>query len=145
MGINTNMMVKAFHCVFKYGYLKGKFNKRVDRCLVNLMKYAHDKLFDRVIKFTKGKSTRRQKLIHNRHCKSRQLSISSIECTPDMSKCLVKSEDGTNTYTISKQDHTCMDCHLKCMEYKASFTAQSASIYIYYNAILQRSRMMAQQ
>ena len=27
MGINTNMIVEAFHRVFKYNYLKGKYNK----------------------------------------------------------------------------------------------------------------------
>ncbi len=37
MGINTNMVVEAFHHVFKYAYLNGKVNKRVDNCLVNFL------------------------------------------------------------------------------------------------------------
>ena len=40
MGINTNMIVEAFHRVFKYNYLKGKNNKRVDNCLFNHLKYT---------------------------------------------------------------------------------------------------------
>ena len=39
-GINTNMFVEAFHKTFKYNYLKGKFNKRVDTVLVNLLKFS---------------------------------------------------------------------------------------------------------
>lgn len=57
MGINTNMKVEAFHRVFKYSYLKGKVNKRVDNCLMNLLKYVRDKYFERMIKLTKGKAT----------------------------------------------------------------------------------------
>ena len=46
MGINTYMMVESFHRVFKYNYLKGKYNKRVDICLVNLMKFTRSYLND---------------------------------------------------------------------------------------------------
>lgn len=31
--VNTNMYVEAFHRVLKYVYLKGKVNKRLDKCL----------------------------------------------------------------------------------------------------------------
>lgn len=40
LGINTNMYLEAFHRVLKYNYLKGKYNKRVDNCLSNLLKYV---------------------------------------------------------------------------------------------------------
>ena len=118
MGINTNMMVEAFHRVFKYGYLKGKSNRRVDNCLVNLMKFARDKLFDRVIKVTKGKNTLRVKMIQNRHTKSVQMSVSDVESKSE-STWLVKSENGTNTYVVSKHVSTCTDnnnCQLKCTD-----------------------------
>ena len=39
LGINANMYVEAFHCTFKHDYLKGKFNKRVNTCLLNLLKF----------------------------------------------------------------------------------------------------------
>ena len=34
LGINTNMFVEALYRVFKYNYLNGKHNKRVDVCLL---------------------------------------------------------------------------------------------------------------
>ncbi len=42
-----------------YYYLKGKTNKRVDKCLQVLMKYARDKSFDILIKLEKNKLTER--------------------------------------------------------------------------------------
>ena len=117
MGINTNMMVEAFHRVFKHNYLKGKYNKRVDNCLVNLMKYTRDKLFERLIKLTKGKSTSKLKLIQDRHNRSKVLSFDNVQSIDD-SKWLVKSETGSDTYTVSKMQHTCTDatCQLKCTQ-----------------------------
>ena len=56
-GINSNMFVEAFHRVLKYSYLRGKFNKRVDVCLLGLIKFNRDKIFQRLIKLTKGKNT----------------------------------------------------------------------------------------
>ncbi len=53
--INTNMYVESFHKVIKYMYLKGKTNKRVDKCIQMLMKYERDKIFERLIKLEKGK------------------------------------------------------------------------------------------
>lgn len=117
MGINTNMIVEAFHRVFKYNYLKGKYNKRVDNCLFNLLKYTRDKLFERLIKLTKGKSTNKLKTIQDRHNNSKGLTIDSVQCVDEL-KWLIKSEDGSNTYTVTKQhQHTCTDtCQLKCTE-----------------------------
>ena len=42
--INTNMYVESFHRVIKYLYLKGKTNKRVDKCIQMLMKYERQNL-----------------------------------------------------------------------------------------------------
>ena len=118
LGINTNMMVEAFHRVFKYNYLKGKYYKRVDSCLVNLQKYTRDKLFETLIKLTKGKSTSKLKTIQDRHNKSKALSIDNVKCEEGGSKWLVKSEVGCNTYTVSKQQDSCTDttCQLKCTQ-----------------------------
>jgi hypothetical protein len=57
LGINTNMFVEAFHRVFKYNYLNGKHNKRVDVCLLQLVKFARDMAFKRVIKLLKHKDS----------------------------------------------------------------------------------------
>jgi len=73
------MFVEAFHRVFKYTYLKGKFNKRVDVCILNLVKFNRDKVFERLIKLTKGKNTAKSKIIHRRHLESLKLQKESIQ------------------------------------------------------------------
>ena len=55
-GINTNMHVESFHRLLKYVYMKGKVNKRVDKCLHLLLKIARDKAYERLIKSEKGKN-----------------------------------------------------------------------------------------
>ena len=77
-GINTYMLYEAFHRVFKYKYLKGKFNKRVDKCLVNLIKFNRDKVFQRFSKLTKGKYTSRMRFINERPAFECHLRRSSI-------------------------------------------------------------------
>ena len=66
LGINTNMFVEAFHKVFKHHYLKGKQNRRVDTCLINLLKYDRDRSYKRLINLTKNKTPYRYvyNLIH---------------------------------------------------------------------------------
>ena len=46
---------EAFHRVLKHVYLKGKVNKRLDKCIGILMKLARDKGFERLVKLEKGK------------------------------------------------------------------------------------------
>ena len=41
--VNTNMYVEAFHKVLKYVYMKGRVNKRLDKCIFVLLKLARDK------------------------------------------------------------------------------------------------------
>ena len=98
MGINTNMAVEAFHRVFKYNYLKGKTNKRVDTCLLNLIQFIRDKSFDRAIKLTKGKSTSKTRLIADRHDESKNMSFECIKFQGDLRWEL--SGDNEKVYTI---------------------------------------------
>ena len=77
-GINTNMFCEAFHKVFKYHYLKGKYNKRVDTCLVNRIKFNRDKTYECLIKLTKGKSTQRMKMMNERHRPSVEMSFALL-------------------------------------------------------------------
>ena len=117
MGINTNMLVEAFHRVFKYNYLKGKFNKRVDTCLFNLLKFVRDKSFERLIKLTKGKCHYKLKVIQDRHGKSKGMSYKLINKVGE-SKWTVQSEDTRSTYTVTQLLGTCKhpSCDLKCLE-----------------------------
>ena len=116
-GINTNMFVEAFHKTFKYNYLKGKFNKRVDTVLVNLLKFSRDKTFGRLIKLTKGKSTQRKRMLHERHLASMKLPFNYVTLKEDDSY-NIKSEDGKREYTTIKVRDTCVnkECQMKCFE-----------------------------
>ena len=116
-GINTNMFCEAFHKVFKYQYLKGKYNKRVDTCLVNLIKFNRDKTFERLIKLTKGKSMQRMKMMNERHKKSAALSFTILEKKPE-NLWYVKSDDGKQTYQITPLVERCEEaaCQLRCID-----------------------------
>lgn len=115
MGINTNMVLEAFHRALKYNYLKGKVNKRVDNCLVNLLKYARDKSFARFIKLTRGGSCSKTNIINDRHSKSLRLNANSVHEIEE-GRWQVKSEDGKNSYIVIKQCENCSDasCQLRC-------------------------------
>ena len=119
--INTNMFCESFHKVFKYQYLKGKYNKRVDSCLVNLIKYNRDKTFERLIKLTKGKSTQRMRLMMERHNKSTEMSFDMLhrkqsDDSESTEKWDVRSDNGKNTYIITVLRDVCNEksCNLKC-------------------------------
>ena len=115
LGININMFCETFHHVFKYTYLKGKANKRVDKCLVNLIKLNRDKTFERIKKLTKGKLTQKLSMIQARHRNSLNLDFGSVTQSEDNSW-ICKSEDGNRNYTVILNSQRCDDrqCSLKC-------------------------------
>ena len=117
LGINTNMFCEAFHRVFKYNYLKGKQNRRVDKCLVNLMKYSRDKNFERIIKLTKGKATQRLKMIQERHQTSLRLSFGMITAVND-AEWHVNSEAVDRRYDVKLTGQACdnLSCGLRCVD-----------------------------
>ena len=108
LGVNTNMFCEAFHRVFKYTYLKGKANKRVDKCLVNLIKFKRDKTFERIKKLTKGKLTQKLSMIQARHRNSLNLDFGSITQSVENSW-ICKSEDGKRNYTVTLNCQRCDD------------------------------------
>ncbi len=120
LGINTNMFCEAFHRVFKYNYLNGKQNKRVDKCLVNLLKYSRDKTFDRIIKLTKGKMTQRLKMIQERHQNSLPLNFNTVTQLNE-GEWQVESETQKRVYVVKQIKEGCNDsgCVLKCTDCKA--------------------------
>ena len=115
-GINTNMFAEAFHRVLKVVYLKGIVNKRMDACINTLLRYARDKIFDRLVKVEKGKSTGRLQAITTRHKTS--LKLSSDLVNKDISTAntwRVKSATGTDTYTVRQESENCPhNCLLRC-------------------------------
>ena len=109
------MFVEAFHRVFEFGYLKGKVNKRSDNCILKLLKYVRDKTFDRLIKVTKGKSTNRVNMIHDRHLRSLSLPVESVNCEKD-DAWTVLGEDRRSSYKICRIASACKEtnCGLRC-------------------------------
>ena len=117
LGINTNMFVEAFHRVFKRLYLGGKVNKRVDRCLVNLMKYVRDKGFDRLVKLTKGKLSYRARNIQERHQKSQLLSTKLVSATDKENEWIVTSTNAQRNFKVNHLASSCPQipaCQLIC-------------------------------
>lgn len=114
-GINTNMLCEAFHRVLKYSYLNGKFNKRVDVCLLGLIRYNRDRIFERLIKLTKGKKSHKINLIDSRHKNSLQLATSNL--TKISNETFQYSHNG-HTYDIQIVSECCSKevCKLWCVE-----------------------------
>jgi len=73
------MYVEAFHCRFKHNYLMGKFNKRVDTCLLNFLKFIRHQTYDRTIELTKGKLTTTIEEIQHCHMAASQFKIENYE------------------------------------------------------------------
>ena len=94
--VNTNMYVEAFHRVLKYLYLKGKTNKRLDRCIGVLLKVSRDKGFERLVKLEKGKCSERTTQIQARHRASLNLSPKNITQSEEYNTWTVVSEDKKN-------------------------------------------------
>jgi len=118
--INTNMSTEAFHRTFEYDYLKEKYNKRVDGCLANLLKFARDQSFNRITELLKGKNTYFMKLITNRHNNSLEMDVANVthfEETDHINKYHVTSSKGVKTYVVIKKKQDCSDdtCRLRCM------------------------------
>ena len=125
LGINTNMLCEAFHRVIKYNYLKGKFNMRVDRCLVNLMKFNRNKLFEKLIKMNKKKRSQRVNVIHDRHNSSMKLSFSFVVEIKDLEWHVKSDKDDEQEYIINclekcsddKCELLCTECNICCHIY----------------------------
>ena len=123
-GINTNMFVEAFHRVLKYNYMKGKQNRRVDACLFSLIKVNQDRVFQRLIRLTKGKPGFRMNLVRKRHVNSLQLDTETVvkdSTNDDVSKWIIQSENGDNTYVVTCHEDSCSNdnCQLKCHDCSA--------------------------
>ena len=118
IGVNTNMHVEAFHRVLKYVYLDGKHNRRLDVCLLKLIKFSRDKVFDRASKQTKGKLTYKAELIFQKHKNGLALGHESARSVSEKIW-MVKSEKSPSTeYKVEiLNDKICVqDCKLKCSE-----------------------------
>ena len=89
-------------------------SKRVDKYLVNLVKYNRDKTFGRIKKLTKGKLIQKLSTIQVRHRNSLNLDFGSITQSEENSW-ICKSEDGKRNYAVILNSQRCDDrqCNLK--------------------------------
>ena len=112
--INTNMHVEAFHHVLKYIYLNGKVNKRVDNCIHTLLKIIRDKNFERIIKLTKGKKTKKVMEIQKRHNASKNMTTASIREIEEGIWDVQASSNDTR-YRVAVDSTICAQtCMLRC-------------------------------
>jgi hypothetical protein len=113
-GINTNMYLEGFHRVLKYIYLKGKTNKRVDKCVHVLLKISRDKAFERLTKLENGKLSSRMAMITKRHKSSLDMSENIISSIGDDKWSILSSIDG-HTYEVTREDECSrISCNLRC-------------------------------
>lgn len=121
-GINTNMRMESFHKVLKYKYLggsEGKRNQRLDKLLGALLKYNRDKIYDRMIKSTKGKATYALRQISTRHKNSLRMDFSAIDVEPGVGWYVQSEQNPKKNYLVQVlSDDKCVDekCFCRCKE-----------------------------
>ncbi len=97
-------------------YLQGKCNRRVDQLLSVLLRIARDKVFDRITKTEKGKSTYRLGEINQRHRSAVKMlnegSIDTIQVESSLWK--VSSESSPSAHYFVKQIDGECNCRLRC-------------------------------
>ena len=110
------MFLEAFHWVFKRIYLGSQISKRLDCCLVNMVKLSCDKAFDRAIKLTKKKHTYCLSNFVVRHRQSLQIHYSSVEkVTGD--RWLVTSQNSKQNHVVCRVALICIandQCKMVC-------------------------------
>ena len=112
------MYVEAFHRTLKYNYLGGKYNKRVDTLLLNLVKFSRDKQFQRAIKLTKGKPSHRMRRLHKNHLSSLSPKTSAVSKTEEEGSYCISSEETKRNYFCKIISTVCHveNCQMKCIE-----------------------------
>ena len=113
-GINTNMFSESFHRAFGYKYLKEKLNKRVDKCLLNLIKFNRDKISERFSKLAKGKYSSRMRFIKENNEASKQMSFNNAKVINE--KNFKNKSKGVKLQDVSKFKEQCAvnSCKLVC-------------------------------
>ena len=116
--LNPGVFQEAFHIIFKRAYFQGHVNKRVDSCLIHLLKYIRDKTFNWMVKFPRVKVTMRMKLIHDRHLRSMLLNFNQIKQLQDHQCWEIQAEDKNYSYVVERLSTKCpiKECRLRCEE-----------------------------
>ena len=64
---------------------------------MNLITFTKDKVFTRLMKLTKGRSSKRISLLHQQHNKSLRMSVANIDAADEETVYSITSEDGNQT------------------------------------------------
>ncbi|XP_050310998.1 uncharacterized protein LOC126746702 [Anthonomus grandis grandis] len=110
-GISTNMHIENMHKILKHTYLQGKKVKRLDKSVHFVQKLIRDKIIDRLIKLTKGKSTKQCQQISAQHRLA--LTIKSEITAQEGNQFVIKIANNNEHYVTKIHDNPY--CNLKCV------------------------------
>ena len=101
-------------CYYYYYY-----NKRVDVCLLQLVKFASDMAFKRAIKLLKHKDSYRLKEIKKSHGRSLEISLANVTVVGDKAWEVKSANTNTGTYSVSCvlklcQNENCQERFIEC-------------------------------
>lgn len=109
-GINTTMCLESMHKTIKYFHLDGKHVQRLDKGLNSVVNYIKDKVVERIVKSTKGKTINHEKDILNRH---RLSLVKNFEVNVlDNSKFSIESVNSNELYIVEYVKNIC--CKVMC-------------------------------
>ena len=111
------MFVEATHKKLKYCYIDGKQNRRVDKCISLLLRFARDMMFERTIRMIKNKPKFRMEAIAHSHLRSETIPNDYIQAV-DNSTWIVKSASvGIEPYCVAlNSSNKCPSCPLACSQ-----------------------------
>lgn len=118
LGINTNMYIENFNKILKYFYLKGKHVRRLDKTLLAILQLINDKLFDFLIKMTRGKLVKKLQVLRKNHAKG--IAIQEQHVVKAESSWQVLSSTGTEIYSVVRVKN-CKTCKLLCLHCNSCF------------------------
>lgn len=117
--INTNMYLESLHKVFKYHYLEGRKNKRLDTCIDALLRLIRDHYFKRARKLCKNKPSKIIEAVLRSHRKAMDGAVVTKLTQISDKLWLVTSFTNKNiTYEVMKvldEKDACSDCFCTCI------------------------------
>ena len=115
LGLNTNMFVEATHKKPKYCYMDGKQNRRVDKCISLLLRFARDMMFERTIRMIKNKPTFRMEAIAHSHLRSETIPNDYIQAVDNSTWIVNSASIGIEPYCVAlNSSNKCPGCPLAC-------------------------------
>lgn len=111
--INTNMRLENMHRNLKYLYFDGKKIKRMDKSVHMLIIFIHEKCVERLIKFTKGKTTKHMTKIHACH-RAAALATNYKIVFRSQSEAIILNTSNNEKHCILQNEAKENCCFIKC-------------------------------